>query len=94
VGVGWQFIEDIVKSGRKVDPEDLPPALEWEHPIWWLYERVHTQWRVGMSGAVGLDYGPAIALIQSMGWPLPQALTMLQAVEGGFLEAWRAQDGG
>lgn len=92
--MGWDFIKSIKDSGRKVDPEDLPPDLQWEAPIWWLYERVHTQWRVGMSGAVGLDYNPAIAIIQSMGWPLAQALGLLQAVECGFLDAWRAQDGG
>lgn len=92
--MGWDYIKSIVDSGRKVDPEDLPPGLEWESPIWWLYERVHTQWRVGMAGAVGLDYGPAIELIKAMGWRLPQALGMLQAIEMGLLEAWKAQDGG
>ena len=92
--MGWDYIKSIRDSGREVDPDDLPPALAWENPIWWLYERVHTQWRVGMAGATGLDYNPAIAIIQSMGWPLKQALGLLQAVEMGFMEAWAGQDGG
>lgn len=91
--MGWDYIKSIRDSGRSVDPEDLPPGLQWESPIWWLYERIHTQWRVGMAGAIGLDYNPAIALIQAKGWPLDRALVLLQAIEAGFLEAWRAQDG-
>lgn len=89
--MGWDFIKSIRDSGREVDPEDLPPDLEWEDPIWWLYLRVSSQWRTGMAGATGLDYNPAIAIIQSMGWPLPQAIELLQAVERGFIEAWGEQ---
>lgn len=92
--MGWVYIKSIKDSGREVDPEDLPPDLGWEAPAWWLYCRVQTQWRIGMAGAEGLDYNPAIAIIQSMGWPLPRALALLQAVEQGFLEAWQRQDGG
>ena len=92
--MGWEYIEAIRKSKREPDPDDLPPGLEWEAPVWWLYERVHTQWRVGMAGAVGLDYGPAIELIKAMGWPLVRALGLLQAVEMGMLEAWREKGGG
>lgn len=91
--MGWEYIKSIKDSGREVDPEDLPPELDWESPIWWLYTRVQTQWRVGMGGATGLDYTPAIALVQSMGWPLPRALALLQAVEAGFMEAWQALAG-
>lgn len=92
--MGWEFVEAIRESGREPDKEDLPPDLGWESPIWWLYLRVRTQWRTGMAGATGLDYGPAIDLIKSMGWPLRLALELLQAVETGFLAAWAAQGGG
>lgn len=88
--MGWDYIKSIRDSGREVDPDDLPPALEWEDSVWWLYERVQTQWRTGMAGAYGLDYNPAISIIQAMGWPLARALELLQGVEAGFLEAWAA----
>lgn len=55
--------------------------MEWEGDIWQLYERIRTQWRVGMGGATGLDYNPAIALIQSKRWRLDLALELLQVVE-------------
>lgn len=65
-----------------MDAADLPPELEWEEAVWWLYQRIRTQWRSGgMGGAVGLDYNPAIALMQSLGWPLDLGLELLQAVE-------------
>lgn len=86
--MGWEYIEAIRKAGREPDQDDMPPDLEWEAPVWWLYVRVSSQWRTGMAGPTGLDYNPAIALIQSMGWPLPLALDLLQAAERGFLEAW------
>lgn len=68
-------------AGREIDPDDLPPSLDWEAPAWWLYERVQTQWRAGPGGREVLDYNPAIAIIQAMRWPLPLALELLQAVE-------------
>lgn len=79
--VGWSYIKAIRDSGREPDPDDFPPGLEWEDDIWQLYERIRTQWRVGMGGAHGLDYNPAIALIQCKGWRLDLALELLQVVE-------------
>lgn len=62
--------------------EDLPPALDWEAPVWALYERLYTQWRVGLRGVpFGLDYNPAIALMQHWEWPIDLGLEMLQAIE-------------
>lgn len=65
-----------------MDAADLPPALQWEEAVWWLYLRIRTQWRSGgMGGVVGLDYNPAIALMQSLCWPLDLGLELLQVVE-------------
>ncbi|MFH2082076.1 MAG: DUF1799 domain-containing protein [Pseudomonadota bacterium] len=94
VVTGWDYIDAIRKSGREPEPEDLPPDMDWEEPIWNLYEQIRTQWRVGPDRVIGLDYNPAMALIQTHGWRLEQALGLLQAVEMGFLEAWREKDGG
>lgn len=68
-------------------PDDLPPALEWEEPIWTLYERIRTQWRRHPNGmAYALDYHPAITLIQAWGMDMDLALDMLQVVEVAMLE--------
>jgi len=42
---------------------------------------VKTQWRPAPWGLYGLDYGPAIAIIQDMGWRVSLALELLQVVE-------------
>lgn len=83
--VGWDYIDSIRRSGREVDPDDLPPALDWERDAWDLYQRVRTQWRVGLNGRSGLDYYPAIRLIEDWGWDLDRALEMLQAIELTYL---------
>lgn len=63
-------------------PDDYPPQLRWEASVWWLYSRIHTQQRTGFEGQpIGLDYNPAIALMQSLGWPLDLGLELLQVVE-------------
>lgn len=63
-------------------PDDYPPPLHWEESVWWLYCRIRTQLRTGFQGQpLGLDYAPAIALMQSLGWPLDLGLELLQVVE-------------
>lgn len=78
-------------SGRTLAPEDAAPPLEWEAALWWLYQRVRTQWRMGFAGPVGLDYGPPMRIAEELGWPLTTSLELLQAVEEARLEAWREQ---
>lgn len=82
-------------AGREVAPADYPPELQWEGAVWWLFQRISTQVRyraevTGYSGIgqpiitsvpAGLDYNPAIALMQSLGWPLDLGLELLQAAE-------------
>lgn len=79
------------KAGRKVDEADLPPALEWEEPVWRLYVRLATQWRVGFGGAIGLDYVPAIKLIEVKGWDVDRALDLLRAIERETLD-WNERE--
>lgn len=86
-GGGAEYLAEIRKAGREPDPDDLPPPLDWEAGAWWLYSRVETQWRIGAAGAVGLDYGPAIALIQARGWRLELALELLQVIEMRMMAA-------
>jgi len=69
-----------------VDPQDLPPDLGWEAPVWTLYCRISSQWRVGFGGRVGLDYGVALPLIEKRGWKTELALDLLRAIESTYLE--------
>jgi len=74
-------------AGREIDPADLPPELEWESPVWWLYEMVQTQWRVGFSGRMGLDYGPAMGIINEQRWSVSFALGLLRVIEIELMKA-------
>jgi hypothetical protein len=68
-------------AGRRIDPADLPPGLEWEKPVWELYELLHGQWRYGFGGRTGLDYGPALALMHARGWDPDLGAALLRAIE-------------
>ncbi|MGE0358646.1 MAG: DUF1799 domain-containing protein [Burkholderiales bacterium] len=63
----------------------MPPKLpEWLDEVWQLYERVRTQWRTSLFGREGLDYNPAIALVQSVGagrwlWKILELLRVIEA---------------
>lgn len=59
--------------------------------VWWLYQRIETQWRSGFNGRTGLDYGPAIAIIKDLRWPLTATLGLLSAIENAALEVWDEQ---
>jgi hypothetical protein len=60
--------------------------MDWESAVWWLYQKVRTQWRVGPMGATGLDYTPVIAMIKDLRWPLVGTLDLLGSIERMFLE--------
>lgn len=79
------------KAGRPIDTADLPPELEWESPIWTLYARLATQWRVGFSGRYGLDYGPALDLAAAKGWDRDLTLDLLAVIEEEVL-GWDANE--
>lgn len=93
MGGGRKLIEECRKAGRPIHPDDEAPALKWEVRIWWLYDKVRTQWRrAGNTGvATGLDYGPAIAICRDRRWPVTLALTLLQAIEVTRLDCWNEQ---
>lgn len=90
--MGADYLQAMRDAGRDLHPDDLPPALGWEQPVWWLFQRVRTQWRMGLNGATGLDYNPALALIQARGWDAALALELLQAIELTVLGHERDRD--
>jgi hypothetical protein len=69
-----------------VDPQDMPTGLGWEEPLWKLYERMSNQWRVDFGAASGLDYGPAISVMQARGWDIDLGTELLRAIEFAILE--------
>ena len=61
-------IEELLAAG--LSPEDFEDEScelwqENERAVN-LFSRVSTQWRVGMAGPVGLDYGPMFSLMSRM----------------------------
>ncbi len=66
-----------------MDPGDYPPGLEWERPIWDLFLKLQTQRRP--NG--GLDYSPAILLIERRGWDLDFCLDLLRVIETTLMKA-------
>lgn len=60
---------------------------------WRLFSDLATQWRVGLGGATGLDYGPLIHLLDrerldAAEWR--ETFDCLRALEGAALEQMRA----
>ena len=57
-----------------------------------LFLRLETQWRVGLSGLVGLDYNVAYSMMDRMGLSgerQDELITQLSFIEAGYLEARR-----
>lgn len=62
-------------------------------PVWTVWRRLQTQWRVGMAGATGLDYPAVWLLVEKL---LPrrrrdEAFAALQQMERAVLEVWAQQ---
>lgn len=74
------------------DPVECWPDCE---PALRLFQRLRTQWRTGMNGPTGLDYGPLFALMERMrlGDDEHDALFEdIQTLEAGALEAMHTKD--
>lgn len=87
--IGWEYIEAAKKAGT-FDEADLPPELPAGlDEIWRLFLLVRTQ--VRMEG--GLDYNPAIALVQSVGATanLWKVLELLQVIEVEVLKSKKTE---
>ena len=72
------------------EPEEPEPFEVWEEnwPAVELFLRVQTQWRVGMNGPVGLDYGAVQWVISLYAVQDPRAaLEDLQIMEAAVLAA-------
>jgi len=60
-----------------------------------LFQRLATQWRVGMAGPVGLDYNTAFGLMDRRGYDYPrqdELLDQLRLIERGALQAMQRKN--
>lgn len=76
--------EEDFDSGAEIWPENLP-AYE-------AFSALRTQWRVGMSGATGLDYSVVPVVLRLQGVPRadwPQLFEDLRVMESAALQAMR-----
>lgn len=75
----------MIKAGLPVDPRDLPAPLDWERPLWTLYERLANQWRAAAYCLVGIDLAIWYPEIHRRGWNMDIALPLLSVIERAFL---------
>lgn len=94
--------EVLAAMGLEQVADDTPaPVLDvcylWpcNAPVWRLWQRVQTQWRVGMNGRTGLDYVAVLAFMREvLGMhrkARAESLLALQAMEFAALEVWAEQ---
>lgn len=81
-------------NAERSTPDD--PALylhpdNW--PVWCLWRDLETQWRIGHSGATGLDYPSVLAVIAQRFKPRQRKTVfyLVQAMEEVTLHEWREQ---
>lgn len=88
--------------GLVADDGDTPPASGdtfnlWPEcvPVWLLWQKLQTQWRVGMNGRDGLDYAGVAAYLRDVARIKPRAFVetffCIQAMEVASLNEWARQ---
>lgn len=87
--MGIELPDDLVPDGRD-DYEVTPDA--W--PAVSMFLKVQTQWRVGMGGVIGLDYGALRWCFELEEVENPRELLEdLQVIEGRVVEILLQRDG-
>lgn len=70
----------------------VEPILPEAEPLWQLWLGCQTQWRLGVGGAIGLDY---VAVAQVATWTSFQvdawAFGVLRRMETACLEIWHCE---
>jgi Phage related hypothetical protein (DUF1799). len=87
--MGIELPDDLVPEGQddyEVTPEAWPAVS--------MFLKVQTQWRVGMGGVIGLDYGAVRWLFElEQVSDQRQLLEDLQLIEGKVVEILSQRDG-
>ncbi len=88
--------EECLRWGLTVEEASGPPVEVWPDlmPSINVFSALQTQWRAGMGGATGLDYGVIPAVLRLMGLPRtdwPQIFADLRTLEDEALVIFREQ---
>lgn len=88
-------LEQIVGDDSPPPPDDICYLWPCNVRAWNIWQQVQTQWRVGMAGREGLDYGCVAAYLASVPGLRPKAHAELwaglRAMERAALEVWAEQ---
>lgn len=79
---------------RLAEPVDLIYLWPENVPTWNLFQSLQTQWVVGMSGAIGLNYQSVNIVMTHRAIPRrdrQQVFSEIQAMERATLSAWEKQ---
>lgn len=88
--------EALAAFGLVADRPVITPRRFWLWPenraVFELWQRLQTQWRVGMAGATGLSYPGVSVVMRHMGFRqgrADEAFALVQVMERAALTAWR-----
>lgn len=80
------------EAGEAEPPPDQCYLWPCNVPAWNVWHGVQTQWRVGMAGREGLDYGGVESYLRSLPGVRPKARAelffCLRAMERAALDEW------
>lgn len=86
LGIPAQFAESFIEDDCDIWPENWP-AFE-------LFNAMSTQWRIGMSGATGMDYSALPVLFDTLGIAdRAAAFSGMQIMEREALRIMREEHG-
>lgn len=81
-------------DGDAAAPADMCYLWPCNLPTWNLWHRLQTQWRVGMDGKSGLDYGAVAVYMGQVACvrrkEFAKTFSALQTMERAALAAWDA----
>ncbi len=85
-GPGW--LKSILDNGDEPSPEDLPPSLGWEHPVWDWYERLRAAVHRSKDGKpIALDRAAWWPVIDRESWNAQVAIRLVDALDAALFSA-------
>ena len=86
---------EVQASDAPREPDPIYYIWPENVPLWSLWFRLQTQWRIGAGGREGLDYAGVSAYMQNVARIKPrhfaQAFACIQAMECAALDEWAKQ---
>lgn len=79
---------DAVAGATQREADEGPRLRPECAEAWTAFMRVQTQWRMGFSGPVGLDYTAVAIKLKAVGMSFKQHVDDLEVIELAALQAW------